>query len=170
MEKFMKIITTPFILATIYLSSISVPGAQAENVKYCNLGITDDAVAKSIRPPQPHSVSEAIESIKGKHKGIDIEALDFSDNSIAMNGATQILEFADTLPNLVKLSFHTNHIYDWRGSADYEPFEVLLIKLIKKKEIKRIDLRKNNIANATWFNHILEKAGDAAFKIKWQNN
>ena len=144
--------------------------AYAEEVILMGQGITDDEIASSIKSPSPPSVSKAIAYIKRTYKAKEdeIDVLNFRNNNITSTGAQQILEYASTLPNLRKLNMHTNRIYDWRGQQGFEDFEKALIALLKKPEFEKLDLRTNNIACLSWYQHISGKT-QQAYKIKWTN-
>ncbi|MGC8483866.1 MAG: hypothetical protein ACP5OE_09525 [Thermodesulfobium sp.] len=139
----------------------------AEKVKLRGEGITDDEIANAIKSPRPLSVSKAINHVESKYKADEIEVLDFRNNNITSGGARKILEFAQTLPNLKKLSFNTNRIYDWRGQEGFEDFEKALLALLDNPNFETLDIRTNAIANLSWYKYIAAKT-ENAYKIKWK--
>lgn len=154
-----------FRLFLVLLFIMSPFDSFAIKVKLEGPGITDDEIANAIKNPRPLSVSKAIEYVKSQYKDDEIEALRFRNNNITSRGAYQILKFATTLPNLKKLSFHSNRIYDWRGQPGFEDFEKKLIALLNNPTYEKLDLRLNSIDNNSWYQDINAKTKNA-YKIK----
>ncbi|MBY0501416.1 MAG: hypothetical protein K2P93_05385 [Alphaproteobacteria bacterium] len=145
--------------------------AMAVKVKHVMMGITDDEIASAIKDPKPLSVSRIITTMQQPGGPMEmeggVEEWDLGENNITHKGATVILGFAKDLPTLRKLSFYNNRVYDVREQEGYADFEGSLLILLGKDTFKELDLRLNGIANLSWFQHIMTKAGDNARKIKW---
>ena len=143
-----------------------------KKVAFINQGITDDEIASSILPPQPPSTTKLIQVLNDKYNPEEIEELDLSGNTICVDGAIQILDFAQAhLPHLKKLDFSGNRIYEWQDTIKDETFEAKLKAVLLSPNFERIDLRLNGIANITWIHHIFDVLGaNLGSKIIWNNS
>lgn len=126
-----------FILCTFYASL-------SHAMKYSNMGIVDDGIAKAIRSPKPLSVTQVLEDIKAKSDIRNIEKFDFSGNNISINGATQIFNFvADNIPNLHRLNLSGNKIYEEAIKDSH--FTEGLKRVLTLSTFDEIDLRGDGI-------------------------
>jgi len=150
----------------------------AQAIKYSGKGITEDEIAKAIKPPRPVSVTQAINHIKKKH-GEELEKeeeLDLSSNNICTKGAGQIVSLAlESMPKLKRLNLSANRIYDFKERDKYNDFEINLVELLSRPTFELFDIQYNGVANLSWIKHMMAypKLADLSkiiAKIKWRDS
>ena len=134
-------------------------------VKYSNMGIVDDEIAKTIRSPKPPSVRQVIEDIENKPGYVNTGELDFSGNTISVRGATEILTYiADKLVKLHKLNLSYNRIYE--EAAKDSRFTKELKRVLDLPGLEEVDLSGNGIATLSLLQQMSTELGDQVKKIK----
>lgn len=133
-------------------------------IKYSNIGVVDDEIAKSMRT-NPPSVTGVIEDIKATKYLTDHTDLDLSGNNISTAGVTQILRFiADDANNLERLNLSHNLIY--KETAEDENFNQALTQVVALPSLLEIDLSGNGIGELSWLQQMIAKLGEDGKKIK----
>lgn len=133
-------------------------------VKYSNMGIVDDEIAKTIRSPKPPSVRQVIKDIENKPDYVNTGELDFSGNTISVRGATEILTYiADKLVKLHKLNLSYNRIYE--EAAKDSDFTKELKRVLDLPGLEEVDLSGNGVATL-FFQQMSTELGDHVKKIK----
>jgi len=136
----------------------------AQAIKYSNIGVVDDEIAKSI-PTQPPSVTRVIEDIKATKYLTDHTDLDLSGNNISTAGVTQILSFiADNANNLERLDLSYNLIY--KETAEDVRFNQALKRVVALPSLLEIDLSGNEIGELSWLQQMVAELGEDGKKIK----
>jgi Ran GTPase-activating protein (RanGAP) involved in mRNA processing and transport len=136
----------------------------AQAIKYSNIGVVDDEIAKSI-PTRPPSVTKVLEDIKARDYLTKHTVLNLSGNNISTAGVTQILNFiADNPSNLEILNLSHNLIY--KETADDENFNQALTRVVALPSLLEIDLSGNEIGESSWLLKMITKLGMNAEKIK----
>lgn len=135
-------------------------------MKYSNMGIVDDGIANSIRPPRPPSVSQVIEDIRKNRGSERLEVLDFNSNNISTNGAIKIFNFvADETKQLQRLNLSHNAIYE--EAAGVPAFKESLKRVLELPNLIEIDLQGNGIAELYVLQRISSEFGELSKKIKF---
>ena len=139
--------------------------SMSHGMKYSNMGIVDDEIAKTIRSPRPPSVRQVIEDIEKKHDFANTWELDFSGNTISVRGATEILTYiADNFANLHKLNLSYNKIYE--EAANDSCFTKELKRVLDLPGLDVIDLSGNGIATLLLLQQMSAELGGHIKKIK----
>ena len=129
--------------------------AMAVVADYSNKSIVDDYIAQAIRGIKPASITDLINSLKKRSDTFkEITSLDVCDNNIGLSGSIKLFLFIkEYLPHLECMNLSFNLIRDYRGSYEYDEFELLLIELITKDSFKTISLGGNYL-DIDWYNHM----------------
>ncbi len=158
-------------LCLLILAAIEPTVGSGITLDYHNKSISDDEIARAIKP-QPASVTTLIEAIEKKIQGgikrSEISVLDVSENNLTNVGAIQLFKYIVLhLQSLEELKLSVNRLRDLRGETDYKKFEKSFKILLEMPSFKLVDVRTNYFG-MEWYNYIMSKfSGDLTEKICW---